>query len=65
MTDTVAQPDTNNGEQTTTTGDVPSDVPSTEAGNPNENELILIQDNAFTVKIHVPGLEPFDLQVQL
>jgi protein TIF31 len=28
-----------------------------------ENELILIQDNAFTVKIHVNGVEPFDLQV--
>jgi protein TIF31 len=28
-----------------------------------ENELILIQDNAFTVKIHVSGIEPFDLQV--
>jgi hypothetical protein len=27
------------------------------------NELILIQDNVFGVKIHVPGLEPFDLQV--
>ncbi|RNA07911.1 clustered mitochondria -like protein [Brachionus plicatilis] len=29
----------------------------------DENELILIQDSAFTVKISVPGLEPFDLQV--
>lgn len=29
----------------------------------DENELILIQDSAFSVKIHVPGLEPFDLQV--
>lgn len=29
----------------------------------DENELILIQDNAFTVKIQVPGLDPFDLQV--
>ncbi len=28
-----------------------------------ENELILIQDNAFTIKIQVPGLDPFDLQV--
>ncbi len=27
------------------------------------NELVLIQDNVFSVKIHVPGLEPFDLQV--
>jgi protein TIF31 len=30
---------------------------------PDENELILIQDNAFTVKLQVSGLEPFDLQV--
>ncbi len=29
----------------------------------NENELILIQDNAFIVKISVPGLDLFDLQV--
>ena len=29
----------------------------------DENELILIQDNAFTIKIQVPGLEAFDLQV--
>jgi hypothetical protein len=29
----------------------------------NENELILIQDNAFIVKICVPGLDLFDLQV--
>lgn len=28
-----------------------------------ENELILIQDNAFTIKISVPGLDLFDLQV--
>ena len=35
---------------------------SANAGN-NDSELILIHDNAFTIKIHVPGLEPFDLQV--
>lgn len=29
----------------------------------NENELILIQDNAFTIKISVTGLDTFDLQV--
>jgi protein TIF31 len=29
----------------------------------DENELILIQDNAFTVKLQVSGMEPFDLQV--
>lgn len=31
--------------------------------NGGENELILIQDNAFSIKISVPGLDPFDLQV--
>jgi protein TIF31 len=30
---------------------------------PDENELILIQDNAFTVKLQVSGMEAFDLQV--
>lgn len=29
----------------------------------DDNELILIQDSAFSVKISVPNLEPFDLQV--
>ncbi|XP_048412979.2 clustered mitochondria protein homolog isoform X2 [Stegostoma tigrinum] len=29
----------------------------------NEQEVIVIQDTGFTVKIHVPGIEPFDLQV--
>jgi hypothetical protein len=29
----------------------------------NDSELILIQDNAFTIKIQVPNLEPFELQV--
>lgn len=29
----------------------------------NESELILVQDNAFSIKIAVPGLEPFPLQV--
>ena len=34
------------------------------AENKNDgSELILIQDNVFNVKIHVSGLEPFDLQV--
>ena len=32
-------------------------------GGDNNSELILIQDSAFNVKVHVPGLEPFDLQV--
>lgn len=29
----------------------------------SDNELILIQDNAFSIKISVPGLDVFDLQV--
>ena len=29
----------------------------------DENEIVLIQESAFTIKIHVPGIEPFDLQV--
>uniref|UniRef100_A0A4W3IDU1 Clustered mitochondria protein homolog n=1 Tax=Callorhinchus milii TaxID=7868 RepID=A0A4W3IDU1_CALMI len=29
----------------------------------NEQEVIVIQDTGFTVKIHAPGIEPFDLQV--
>lgn len=35
-----------------------------EAPNPEDpNELILIQDQAYTIKIQVPNIEPFDLQV--
>lgn len=30
----------------------------------NEQEVIVIQDTGFTVKIQAPGTEPFDLQVQ-
>ncbi|XP_048374702.1 clustered mitochondria protein homolog isoform X2 [Sphaerodactylus townsendi] len=29
----------------------------------NDQEVIVIQDTGFTVKIHVPGVEPFPLQV--
>ncbi|XP_072325852.1 clustered mitochondria protein homolog isoform X2 [Scyliorhinus torazame] len=29
----------------------------------NEQEVIVIQDTGFTVKMHAPGIEPFDLQV--
>lgn len=29
----------------------------------NEQEVIVIQDTGFTVKIQAPGTEPFDLQV--
>lgn len=29
----------------------------------DENELILIQDSAYTIKMQVPGIEAFDLQV--
>ncbi|XP_043574244.1 clustered mitochondria protein homolog isoform X2 [Chiloscyllium plagiosum] len=35
--------------------------PSVDDG--NEQEVIVIQDTGFTVKIHVPGIELFDLQV--
>ena len=38
-------------------------IPEEQKKENNESELILIQDNAFTLKIQVPGLEPFDLQV--
>lgn len=31
----------------------------------NEQEVIVIQDTGFTVKIQAPGTEPFDLQVSL
>lgn len=30
----------------------------------NEQEVIVIQDTGFTVKIQAPGSEPFDLQVK-
>lgn len=30
----------------------------------NEQEVIVIQDTGFTVKIQAPGIEPFDLQVR-
>lgn len=30
----------------------------------NEQEVIVIQDTGFTVKIQAPGTEPFDLQVR-
>lgn len=29
----------------------------------NDQEVIVIQDTGFTVKIHAPGIDPFDLQV--
>lgn len=31
----------------------------------NEQEVIVIQDTGFTVKIQAPGTEPFDLQVRI
>lgn len=31
----------------------------------NEQEVIVIQDTGFTVKIQAPGTEPFDLQVEI
>ena len=51
-------------QQSTETTDAVAVAGQDEAGEANDNnELILIQDNAFVVKIQVPGLEPFDLQV--
>jgi len=35
----------------------------TVSNNKDDNELILVQENAFTIKIHVPGMDAFDLQV--
>jgi protein TIF31 len=35
----------------------------TVSNNKDDNELILVQENAFTIKIHVPGMDSFDLQV--
>lgn len=47
-----------------TGGVEPTSEEEKKAGEGEDNsELILIQDSAFTVKIHVSGLEPFDLQV--
>lgn len=39
--------------------------PSSTASKPtnNEQEFIFIHDTGFTVKIHAPGCEPFDIQV--
>uniref|UniRef100_A0A4W4HUI2 Clustered mitochondria protein homolog n=1 Tax=Electrophorus electricus TaxID=8005 RepID=A0A4W4HUI2_ELEEL len=36
---------------------------SDHADDGNEQEVIVIQDTGFTVKIQAPGIEPFDLQV--
>lgn len=36
-----------------------------EAEESNEQEVIVIQDTGFTVKIQAPGTEPFDLQVKI
>uniref|UniRef100_A0A673GSF1 Clustered mitochondria protein homolog n=1 Tax=Sinocyclocheilus rhinocerous TaxID=307959 RepID=A0A673GSF1_9TELE len=36
---------------------------SADAEDDNEQEVIVIQDTGFTVKIQAPGTEPFDLQV--
>lgn len=38
---------------------------SADAEDANEQEVIVIQDTGFTVKIQAPGTEPFDLQVSL
>lgn len=43
--------------------DVTSEVDGGEES--NEQEVIVIQDTGFTVKIQAPGTEPFDLQVRI
>lgn len=55
------QSDANNNMSKMQNGNVDTNGPI-ENGK-DDNELILIQDNAFSVKISVPNLEPFDLQV--
>ncbi|XP_078278905.1 clustered mitochondria protein homolog isoform X1 [Rhinoraja longicauda] len=35
----------------------------TRADDGNDQEVIVIQDTGFTVRMHAPGIEPFDLQV--
>lgn len=32
-------------------------------GNEKESDVVFVQDVGFTVKIHAPNLEPFDVQV--
>lgn len=59
----VSETTTNSGETTTVKSAEENGGEEKSAANNNENELILIQDNAFSIKISVPGLDPFDLQV--
>ena len=62
----VNENDTNNNTIATATetkiNGVTADDAATNANN-NDSELILIQDNAFSIKIQVPAIEPFELQV--
>ncbi len=55
--------DSNNKQQQQEQQSDTSDEQQQQQQKENENELILIQDNAFIVKISVPGLDLFDLQV--
>jgi len=45
------------------TSATPANGDETVSNNKDDNELILVQENAFTIKIHVPGMDAFDLQV--
>ena len=56
---TVSVVETANGDEDATT----TTTTTTSNTTKDDNELILVQENAFTIKIHVPGMEPFDLQV--
>ncbi|CAG2054146.1 unnamed protein product, partial [Timema podura] len=38
------------------------EVESTKEDKEKEQEVVFIQDMGFTVKIHSPGTEPFDIQ---
>ena len=55
--------DSNNKQEQEQKSDTSDEQQQQQQQKENENELILIQDNAFIVKICVPGLDLFDLQV--
>ena len=66
MTDTIesnAQQELGDSVTNTDSNNNPASTKSAEEVGNDENELILIQDNAFSIKIQVPGLDPFELQV--
>lgn len=49
--------------EVTTNGDDQATTTTATTASKDDNELILVQENAFTVKIQVPGMDSFDLQV--